>query len=144
MLLAKKTTVNAKPLEEGRSLVWTLLFGFGPTILLVGLFVVMMRRAAASAGGGMMGLGRSKAKRYDSSGERTTFADVAGIDEADRSSSRSSISSRTPSATDGVRCLVEGRERPRTSQMTSAMIAPQKMTIPSVITIHDPIPTSPW
>src|ERR1019366_6006596 len=61
----------------------SLLLGFGPTILLVGLFVLMMRRAAKAAGGGMLGgLGKSKAKRYDASMQRTTFADVAGIDEA--------------------------------------------------------------
>ena len=83
LLLSKRTVVNAKPLEEGRSFLWTLLFGFGPTLLIVGLFVLMMRRAAASSGG-MMGMGRSKAKRYDTSAQRTTFADVAGIDEAEQ------------------------------------------------------------
>ena len=82
LLLSKKAIVNAKPLEERRGALWTLLFGFGPTILLVGLFVLLMRRAASS-GGGMMGMGKSKAKRYDTSGRRTTFADVAGIDEAE-------------------------------------------------------------
>ena len=82
LLLSKRTVVNAKPLEESRSFLWTLLVGFGPTILLVGLFVLLMRRAASAGGGMMGGLGKSKAKRYDSSGERTTFADVAGIDEA--------------------------------------------------------------
>ena len=82
LLLEEDVTVNAKP-PESRSLLTTLLFGFGPTLLLVGLFVLLMRRAAASAGGGMMGMGRSKAKRYEASGQRTTFADVAGIDEAE-------------------------------------------------------------
>ena len=33
--------------------------------------------------GGPSGLGRSRAKRYDASDERTTFADVAGIEEAE-------------------------------------------------------------
>jgi cell division protease FtsH len=57
--------------------------GFGPTLLLVGLFVLMARRAASAAGGlgGLGGLGRSRAKRYEHSEQRTTFADVAGIDE---------------------------------------------------------------
>ena len=82
LLLRKGVQVDAKPQGE-RSLLATLLFGFGPTLLLVGLFVLLMRRAATSAGGGMMGMGRSKARRYDASGERTTFADVAGIDEAE-------------------------------------------------------------
>jgi cell division protease FtsH len=83
LLLSKNVTINAKPVDKGSSLISTLLLGFGPTILLVGLFVLMMRRMAKSAGGGMLGgLGKSKAKRYDASSQRTSFADVAGIDEA--------------------------------------------------------------
>ena len=85
LLLSKNVTINAKPVDQGRSLLANLLLGFGPTILIVGLFVLMARRASRSmgAGGGMLGgLGKSKAKRYDSSAQRTTFADVAGIDEA--------------------------------------------------------------
>ncbi|MGI8715245.1 MAG: ATP-dependent zinc metalloprotease FtsH, partial [Solirubrobacteraceae bacterium] len=84
LLLSNKVTVNANPVNQGRSLLSSLLLGFGPTLLLVGLFVLMMRRASSSMGsGGMLGkLGKSKAKRYDASTQRTTFADVAGIDEA--------------------------------------------------------------
>ena len=76
-------TVNAKPPEE-RPLLQTLLFSFGPTLLLVGLFVFFMRRAAQQAGGGgMLGqFGRSKARRAEASEQRVTFDDVAGIDEA--------------------------------------------------------------
>ena len=84
LLLSKRTEVNAKSVDEGRSLLASLLLGFGPTLLLVGLFVLLMRRAAGAMGsGGPLGkLGKSKAKRYDASAQRTTFADVAGIDEA--------------------------------------------------------------
>jgi cell division protease FtsH len=83
LLLSKGTQVNARPVDEGRSLLAGLLLGFGPTLLLVGLFIFVMRRAAKSMGsGGALGkLGRSKAKRYDASSQRATFADVAGIDE---------------------------------------------------------------
>jgi cell division protease FtsH len=56
----------------------TLLLSFGPTIVLVGLFVLLMRRLM----GGALGLGRSRAKRYEPSEGQTTFDDVAGIDEA--------------------------------------------------------------
>jgi len=80
-LIANDVEVNARPLDE-RPLWQSLLFGFGPTLLLVGLFVLLMRRAAGGAGG-IGGLGRSRAKRYESSEQRTTFADVAGIDEAE-------------------------------------------------------------
>ena len=84
ILTSKGAVINAKPVSTGGSLLSNLLLGFGPTLLLVGLFVLMMRRAQRSMGGGGMlsGLGKSKAKRYDASEQRTTFADVAGIDEA--------------------------------------------------------------
>jgi cell division protease FtsH len=83
LLLDKGVSVNAKPLQQGRPWWETLLVGFGPTLLLVGLFVLMARRAAAAGGGlgGLGGLGRSRAKRYEHSEQRTTFADVAGIEE---------------------------------------------------------------
>ena len=80
LLLRNKVTVGAKS-PGGRSLLASILLGFGPTLLLVGLFVLFMRRAQGG-GGGMLGkVGKSKAKRYDASLQRTTFADVAGVDE---------------------------------------------------------------
>jgi cell division protease FtsH len=85
ILLSRNVSINAKPITTGTSLVSELLLGFGPTLLLVGLFVLMMRGASRQmgAGGGMLGgMGKSKAKRYEASEQRTTFADVAGIDEA--------------------------------------------------------------
>jgi cell division protease FtsH len=84
-LRAKGVVVNAKALDTGRSLWADLLLFFGPTLLLVGIFVFAARRASAGGGvGGLSGLGRSRAKRYDiSETSRTTFADVAGIDEAE-------------------------------------------------------------
>jgi len=82
-LRAKGAVVNAKPLDTGRSFLADLLLFFGPTLLLVALFLVAARRAGGAAGG-LSGLGRSRAKRYDSGAQaRTTFADVAGIDEAE-------------------------------------------------------------
>ena len=59
--------------------------GFGPTLLLVGLFILLARRAQRGGAGGLGGLGnfgRSKARRIDPARIRVTFADVAGIDEA--------------------------------------------------------------
>jgi cell division protease FtsH len=79
--------ISAKPIEEGGSLVTTLLFGFGPTLLLIGLYVWFFRRAAQQGGGlggGLMGIGKSKARRYDQEKDaKVTFDDVAGIDEAE-------------------------------------------------------------
>jgi cell division protease FtsH len=98
LLLDKGVSVNAKPLQQGRPWWETVLVGFGPTLLLVGLFVLFARRAASSAGG-LSGLGRSRAKRYEHSEQRTTFADVAGIDEVKEELPRSSSSSASRSAT---------------------------------------------
>jgi cell division protease FtsH len=81
LLQRKNVIVNAEPLQTGAPWWETLLVGFGPTILLVGLIVYATRRA-----GGMQNVlgqfGRSRARRYEPSGDRVTFADVAGIDEA--------------------------------------------------------------
>ena len=83
LLQENDVTVNAKPPED-RSLWQTLLFSFGPTLLIVGLVIYFIRRAAQqSGGGGMLGqFGRSRARRSESSEQRITFDDVAGIDEA--------------------------------------------------------------
>jgi len=82
LLFEKKVEVNAS-IDEGRGLLGTLLISFGPTLLIVALFIWLFRRSAAAAGGAMTGLGRSKAKRYDHSDTRVTFEDVAGIDEVE-------------------------------------------------------------
>ena len=52
LLDEKNVVVNAKAPDSGRSPFWTLILGFGPTILLVGLFVYFARRM--SAGGGAL------------------------------------------------------------------------------------------
>jgi cell division protease FtsH len=83
LLLAKNVEVNARPIDEGRSFLATLLISFGPTLLIVGLIIYFLRRSASMAGGGALALGRSKAKRYDASATRVSFADVAGIDEVE-------------------------------------------------------------
>jgi cell division protease FtsH len=82
-LRQKGVVVNAKPLDTGRSLVADILLFFGPTLLLVALFIFLARRAGGGAAG-LSGLGRSRAKRYDAAQtSRVTFDDVAGIDEAE-------------------------------------------------------------
>ena len=83
ILIDQGAVVNARPIEEGRSTLATLLLGFGPTILIIALFIWIFRRAAGGAGGALGSIGRSKAKRYEQSEQRTTFDDVAGIDEAE-------------------------------------------------------------
>ena len=83
-LASKNVEISAKP-PAGASLLQQVLLGFGPTLLLVGLFILLARRAAAAAGaGGLGGFGRSKARRFEpEAGPRTGFDDVAGIDEVE-------------------------------------------------------------
>jgi hypothetical protein len=83
-LQANGVTVTAKPPSQGTPLWEQLLLWFGPALLFGGLLAWWMRSGGASALGGLggMGMGKSKARRYDpSSAKRTTFADVAGIDD---------------------------------------------------------------
>jgi cell division protease FtsH len=83
-LIEHKVEISAIPIRQGSGL-GTLLLGFGPAILLIAFYVWMYRRAAQQGGmGGLMGIGRSKARRYDQEANaKVTFADVAGIDEAE-------------------------------------------------------------
>src|SRR3954469_9821647 len=77
-------TINAEPVYEGRGFLYTLLVGFGPTLLIVGLFILLARRAAGAGGGGPLGaFGRTRAKRVEPTTQRVTFDDVAGIEEAE-------------------------------------------------------------
>jgi cell division protease FtsH len=76
-LQADGVTVTANP--EGTPLWEELLLWFGPALLFGALLYWWMRSRAGGLGG-LGGLGRSRARRYDSgSAQRTTFADVAGI-----------------------------------------------------------------
>ena len=74
--------VNANPPDAGPPLWQQLLLGFGPTLLLVWLLISFARRTGSGAGGVLGSFGRSRATLYrPDSGPRTTFADVAGIDD---------------------------------------------------------------
>ncbi len=83
LLSSQGVQVNAQSTTQTTPLIESVLLGFGPTLLIVGLFVVFARRAAKGGGLGALGnFGRSKARRIDPATIRITFADVAGIDEA--------------------------------------------------------------
>ncbi|MHB1468331.1 MAG: ATP-dependent zinc metalloprotease FtsH [Solirubrobacteraceae bacterium] len=84
LLKKHKVQVNAQSTEKGTSVLAELLLGFGPTLLIIGIFIYIGRRAMAGGGGmGALGaFGRSKARRVDPEKIRVTFDDVAGIDEA--------------------------------------------------------------
>ena len=81
-LQSKQVVVNAQPLQT--SLPWweNLLVSFGPTLLFLVLLVWLMRRAERARRTSSAPFSRSSARRYAPGGDRVTFADVAGIDEA--------------------------------------------------------------
>jgi cell division protease FtsH len=81
LLQDRNVTVNAEALDTGASFWETLLFGFGPTILFVVLLFWLYRRAG-NVQNALGSFGRSRARRYEPSSDKVTFADVAGIDEA--------------------------------------------------------------
>jgi cell division protease FtsH len=84
LLRSTGVQVNAQSTSTSESLLAEILLGFGPTLLIVGLFILIARRASGAAGGmGALGnFGQSKARRIDPQQIRVTFDDVAGIDEA--------------------------------------------------------------
>jgi cell division protease FtsH len=81
LLQSKGVVVNAQPLDTGTPWWQSLLLFFGPTILFVALLFFLMRRAG-NVQNILGSFGRSRASRYEPSGDRVTFKDVAGIDEA--------------------------------------------------------------
>jgi cell division protease FtsH len=84
LLQDHNVTIEAKPINEGRGFLLNLILGFGPVILLVGLFVWLSRRAAGGGGqfNALGAFGRSRARRIEGAETHVTFSDVAGIDEA--------------------------------------------------------------
>src|SRR5947207_7941014 len=81
LLQSKGVIVNAQPLDTGAPWWQNLLLGFGPTILFVLLLFWLMRRAG-NVQNVLGSFGHSRVRRYQPTGVRVTFADVAGIDEA--------------------------------------------------------------
>jgi len=81
-LIGHGVEISAKPIQEERNLLATILFSFGPGLLIIGFYFWFLRRSAQQ-GGGILGIGKSKARRYDQETDvKVTFNDVAGIDEA--------------------------------------------------------------
>src|SRR5918995_661119 len=87
LLIDNGVEISAEPIQEGGSWWSTLLFAFGPALLLIGGYIWLYRRSAqqgGGVGGGLTGVGRSRARRYDKEQDtKVTFDDVAGIDEAE-------------------------------------------------------------
>src|SRR5919201_4446841 len=75
-------TIEAKPINEGRSFLLNLILGFGPVIMLVALFVWISRRSPGGQMNALGAFGRSRARRIEGAQTKVTFKDVAGIDES--------------------------------------------------------------
>ena len=84
LLIKHNVEISAEPIDTGRGLLPMLLYGFGPALLFIAFYVWLLRRSSGQGGfGGFMGIGKSKARRYDKEENvKVTFDDVAGIDEA--------------------------------------------------------------
>src|ERR671916_1780956 len=87
LLIDNGVEISAEPIQEGGGLWQTLLFAFGPALLLIGGYIWLYRRAqrqGGGMGGALTGVGRSRARRYDQEQDtKVTFDDVAGIEEAE-------------------------------------------------------------
>ncbi|MFD4740994.1 ATP-dependent zinc metalloprotease FtsH [Streptomyces virginiae] len=84
-LTKQNVTVTASPVVVQRSFLANLLLSLAPMLLLVLLWVVIARRMGSGAGG-MGALGRKappKPVELQTGARRTTFEDVAGIDEVE-------------------------------------------------------------
>ncbi|MDE3077627.1 MAG: ATP-dependent metallopeptidase FtsH/Yme1/Tma family protein, partial [Chloroflexota bacterium] len=79
-LRSQGVTIDVNP-AQGPSVWLVILENLLPWVLLVGIFVFMSRRAS-QAQQGIFSFGKSKAKLYQHPEKRTTFEDVAGVEEA--------------------------------------------------------------
>src|SRR5690606_13805474 len=67
-LIANGVEISAEPIQADGFPWAMLLFGFGPALLIIGFYVWIFRRAVqqgGAMGGRLMGIGKSKARRYD-------------------------------------------------------------------------------
>ncbi|MBW2630986.1 MAG: ATP-dependent zinc metalloprotease FtsH [Deltaproteobacteria bacterium] len=80
LLKEKGVKIAAKP-TEGSSWYMTILISWLPILLLVAVWIFFMKQMQMG-GGKAMSFGKSRAKLMTDKSQKTTFADVAGIDEA--------------------------------------------------------------
>ena len=81
-LLENKVSIQAKPPEQP-SLLMNIFISWFPFLLLIGIYIFFMRQMQGGGGGrGAMSFGKSKARMLGEDQIKTTFADVAGVEEA--------------------------------------------------------------
>jgi cell division protease FtsH len=79
-LRSKDVKITVKP-EEQNPWYWNLFFSWGPIIFLVAIWIFFMRQMQ-TGGNKALSFGKAKAKMVSEKSVKTTFADVAGIEEA--------------------------------------------------------------
>ncbi len=80
-LIKNNVKFSGKP-EEQQSFLSSILFSFGPILLLIGAWIFMMRQMQGGGKGGAFSFGKSRARLLDDTNNTTMFSDVAGCDEA--------------------------------------------------------------
>ncbi|HGJ5874485.1 MAG TPA: ATP-dependent zinc metalloprotease FtsH [Arsenophonus apicola] len=80
-LLERHVTVIGEPPQE-QSFLATIFISWFPMLLLIGVWIFFMRQMQGGGGKGAMSFGKSKARMLTEDQIKTTFADVAGCDEA--------------------------------------------------------------
>ncbi|PHR66391.1 ATP-dependent zinc metalloprotease FtsH [Pseudidiomarina marina] len=80
-LLENNVEVNGK-LPEEPSVLAQIFISWFPMLLLIGVWIFFMRQMQGGGGRGAMSFGKSKARLMSEDQIKTTFADVAGCDEA--------------------------------------------------------------
>ncbi len=82
MLRSNGVAIKAKPPAES-SWFMSLVVSWLPMIVLIGVWIFFMRQMQGGGGGGKaLSFGKSRARLMDDKGEKVTFANVQGIDEA--------------------------------------------------------------
>jgi cell division protease FtsH len=80
-LMKSGVQVSGKARDEP-SLLMSIFVSWFPMLLLIGVWIFFMRQMQGGGKGGAFSFGKSKARMLDESTNLTTFADVAGCDEA--------------------------------------------------------------
>ena len=82
LLRENNVRIQARPDESDSPGLFSVLLGWFPMLLFIGIWIFFMRQMQGGGRNGAMGFGKSRAKLLNEHHGRVTFEDVAGIDEA--------------------------------------------------------------
>ncbi|MGB8347947.1 MAG: ATP-dependent zinc metalloprotease FtsH [Ktedonobacteraceae bacterium] len=82
LLTAHHAAIDVQPASSGSATFWLDVLIFVGPLLLIGLLLWWMNRRMTATQSGIFSFGKSKARLYTGGKTQTTFADVAGVDEA--------------------------------------------------------------